>query len=123
MKRPGGPHLLSTAGKVIEATLGELPPELREIAVEIPTILFEKVPQRMVREGLEPDTLGLFEGGDLAEEDGAGQARIYLFLENLYEYAQRDQQTFVEEVRVTFLHELGHLLALDEDDLLQRGLD
>jgi len=28
-----------------------------------------------------------------------------------------------EEVRVTYLHELGHYLGWDEDDLTARGLD
>jgi predicted Zn-dependent protease with MMP-like domain len=27
------------------------------------------------------------------------------------------------EIRTTFLHEVGHFLGLDEDDLIERGLD
>ena len=29
----------------------------------------------------------------------------------------------LEEIRITVLHEVGHLLGLDEDELYQRGLD
>ena len=114
---------MATAGKVVESTMQELPEEIREIAVEIPVLLFEKVPRRLIEEGLEPDLLGLFEGGDLGEEDQAGQARIYLFLENLFDFADGDQKTFCDEVRVTLLHELGHLLGFDEEDMVVRGLD
>lgn len=114
---------MAVAGKVVEKTIGELPSEIRGIAADVPVLLFEKVPTRLIREGLEPDILGLFEGGDLAEEDDPGQARIYLFLENLFDFADEDMEDFAEEVRVTLLHELGHLLGLDEDALLERGLD
>jgi predicted Zn-dependent protease with MMP-like domain len=34
-----------------------------------------------------------------------------------------DAATFREEVRRTYLHELGHYLGLDEDDLADRDLD
>jgi len=116
-------NLMSEAGRVVEATVAELPSEIREVAAEIPVLLFEGMPGRFVEEGLAPDTLGLFEGGDLGEESEAGQARIYLFLENIFEYAEGDPSIFAEEVRVTLLHELGHLLGFDEEDLLERGLE
>ena len=38
------------------------------------------------------------------------------------DFAEDDPDTFREEVRITFLHELGHLLGLDEEDLDVRGL-
>ncbi len=116
-------NLMALAGKVVEKTLQELPPELRDLALEIPTLLFEKIPDRLLREGLDDDTLGLFEGGDLGEESEPGQARIYLFLENLFEFAERDLSAYADEVRITLLHELGHLLGFDEDALTDRGLD
>jgi predicted Zn-dependent protease with MMP-like domain len=34
-----------------------------------------------------------------------------------------DEEGFREEVRVTFLHELGHYIGFNEDDLEQRGLE
>jgi predicted Zn-dependent protease with MMP-like domain len=30
---------------------------------------------------------------------------------------------FRNEIRITYLHELGHYLGLDEDDLFERGLE
>lgn len=123
MTRPRDPNWMALAGRAVEVTWAELPPAIHEVAVEIPVLLFEKLPQRFLDEGLEPDTLGLFEGGDLGQEDHPGQARIFLFLENLVDFVDGDESRFLEEVRVTLLHELGHLLGLDEDALLNRGLD
>ena len=34
-----------------------------------------------------------------------------------------DVDVFREEVRLTYLHELGHYLGWDEDELTARGLD
>ena len=48
---------------------------------------------------------------------------IILYMENIWEYAGRRSPDFREEVRRTYLHELGHYLGLDEDDLFDRDLD
>jgi len=50
-------------------------------------------------------------------------SQIILFLENLWDFAESDENVFCEEVHTTFLHELGHFLGLDEDDLTERGLE
>ncbi|MFP4353213.1 MAG: metallopeptidase family protein [Puniceicoccaceae bacterium] len=114
--------LAATAEKVVEAAIGELPEEIRSLAEAIPVLLFEEVPRHLIEDGWEPDLLGFFEGGDLGAEDEPGQARILLFLGNLMDFAENDPETFREELRITFLHELGHLLGLDEEDLDVRGL-
>jgi predicted Zn-dependent protease with MMP-like domain len=49
--------------------------------------------------------------------------QIILFLENIWDVAETDEKLFRDEVRTTFLHELGHYLGLDEDDLTERGLE
>ena len=50
-------------------------------------------------------------------------AQIILFLGNLWEFAGQEEAAFRQEVRTTLLHELGHYLGLDEDDLMERGLE
>ena len=117
-----GRGLVASAEKVVEAAIGGLPDQIRAVAKEIPVLLFEEVPRHLIEDGWEPDLLGFFEGGDLAAEDEPGQARILLFLRNLMDFAEDDPETFREEVRITLLHELGHLLGLDEEDLDVRGL-
>jgi len=49
--------------------------------------------------------------------------RIRLFLENVWEWVERDEQDYRDEVATTYLHELGHYLGWDEDDVAQRGLE
>jgi predicted Zn-dependent protease with MMP-like domain len=48
--------------------------------------------------------------------------QILLFYENLWDFAGGEEETYREEVRITYLHELGHYLGLDEDELDERGL-
>jgi predicted Zn-dependent protease with MMP-like domain len=108
----------------IEATLAGLPKPLHEQARKLP-VTFERVPNAGLQaEGIEIDTLGLFTGPEFADEDhGPLPPQIILFLENLCDFAEGNMEVFREEVRTTFLHELGHYLGLDEDDLAGRGLE
>jgi predicted Zn-dependent protease with MMP-like domain len=48
--------------------------------------------------------------------------RIRLFLDNLWDDCNGDLPTYRDEVRITFLHELGHYLGLDEDQVAELGL-
>ena len=120
------PELRQIALTQVEATLAALPQRLRERAQALP-VTFEPRPNRLQRrDGIEPDTLGLFVGPDLDEEAHCLSPlppQIILFLENLWEEAGGDLQVFQEEVRTTYLHELGHFLGLDEQGLIDRGLE
>lgn len=108
----------------VEATLAELPAPLRERARQLP-ITFEGIPNAGLQaDGIAPDTLGLFVGPEFAEEGAVPMPpQIILFLENLWDFADGDEAIFCEEVHTTLLHELGHYLGLNEDDLTERGLD
>ena len=116
--------LCAHASSEIEATLSELPEALREHAVKLP-VTFEPFPNEdLQKDGIDPDTLGLFTGAEMAENDGNPMpSQIILFLENLWNLVEGDEKAFREEIRTTFLHELGHFLGLDEDDLTARGLE
>ena len=108
----------------IEATLADLPPDLRERARKL-AITFERVPHAgMIADGIGADTLGLFTGAVFTEEQHVPMPpQIILYLQNLWEFSEQDEEIFLDEVHTTYLHELGHYLGLDEDDLLERGLD
>lgn len=118
--------LRGLALEVVEDTLGELPAPLREKAQALP-VTFERRPNRgLQQDGIAPDTLGLFVGPEFALEEVASvpmPPQIILFLQNLWEFSDQDEEVFAGEVHTTYLHELGHYLGLDEDDLLDRGLD
>lgn len=119
-------RLCLAALQEVEHTLQALPAPLRREARKVPVLLEPRPTPEMVADQLPGDTLGLFVGEAFPETYTGGQdvpAQIFLFLENLWDFAQHDTPTFREEVRRTLLHELGHYLGLDEDDLLQRDLD
>ena len=40
----------------------------------------------------------------------------------ILDYCGEDLPTFDEEVRITYIHEFGHYLGLDEFELESRGL-
>ena len=116
--------LLGLARDEVRATLKALPAELRARAAPLP-VSYEKQPsQEILDDGFEPDLLGLFIGPPLAEPDAAPlPPHIILYLENIWELAGEDEVFFREEVQITYLHELGHYLGLDEIDLEERGLE
>jgi len=108
----------------VEATLAALPTPLRERAAKLP-VTFERAPNAGLQaDGIEADTLGLFTGAEFAEEGNVPMPpQIILFLENLWDFAEGDEEIFRDEVHTTYLHELGHYLGLDEDELTERGLE
>lgn len=108
----------------VEATLDDLPPALRERVREL-SVTFERRPNRALQaDGFAPDTLGMFVGAEFTEEEHVPlPPQIILFLLNLWEFAEGDEDIFREEVHTTYLHELGHYLGLNEDEITERGLE
>jgi len=118
-------QLLPRAERIVNRTLLALPPDVREPAQALP-VVYEPVPNpELVADDVEPDTLGLFIGPAHGEDPGLDPlpSQIILFLDNIWSLAEGDTAIFDDEVRVTYLHELGHYLRLDEGDLERRGLD
>jgi predicted Zn-dependent protease with MMP-like domain len=116
--------------EVVENALAELPESIRRwlsnVAItvdDLPTdddLLGSSPP-------LSPSILGLFRGsplGDKASMDPWSHfpSSIALYQRNLERFA-RDRHDLIEQIAVTLLHEVGHFLGLDEDELLERGLD
>ncbi len=119
-------RLYLAAHEEVKAIQQALPGPLREHTARVP-VIFDMTPHpSLLRDGIEPDTLGLFTGPALAEAlDTAHVAppEILLYMENIWHYARHDATDYREEIRRTYLHELGHYLGLDEDDLYHRDLD
>jgi predicted Zn-dependent protease with MMP-like domain len=67
-----------------------------------------------VREGEDPDLLGLYEGATVLEH-GLPE-RIVLYQRN-HENVVTDDQELAEEVRETMRHEVGHHFGMAEDEL------
>jgi len=117
-------RLVEDAQAEIEVTREGLPEELRVRAKDIP-VAFEHLPSRaLMRDGIEPDTMGLFVGSTFADEDhDALPPQIILYLDNIWEDADHDPVEYRFQVRQTLLHELGHYLGLDEEALQERDLE
>jgi len=121
------PRLTAIAREVVAAAERRLPPEVRAVAERVP-VCYEPVPNAAIlAEGWEPDILGLFvgheHGGELRDDPAPLPPQILLFLENLWDYAEGDETIYRDEVRLTYLHELGHYLGWDEDEVAERGLE
>jgi len=119
-------RLLHIAEAEVERTIRSLPPALRGKAERLPITYAPRPNPALEEDGIEPDTLGLFVGGALADSaEGAVSMppQILLFLENLWEAANGCPTGYRLEIRTTLLHELGHYLGLDESDLEARGLE
>jgi predicted Zn-dependent protease with MMP-like domain len=118
-------QLAARAEKVVNRTLHKLPAEIRVLAEELPVIYQDRPDKEILEDEFEPDILGLFVGEPHGIEAGVGNSvppQIFLFLENIYDEADGDPARFDEEVRITYLHELGHYLGWDEDEVEARGL-
>lgn len=124
--KPSWSQLLRLAQEEVRGTNRRLPRALRPHAEALPVCYEPRPNDAILADGWEPDLLGLFVGKAYGEEE-AGYAdvpsQILLFLENLWDFAEEDEDIYREEVRTTYLHELGHYLGLDEIDLEARGLD
>lgn len=119
-------QLTQLAADTVGAAQRQLPPEIRPLARGIP-VHYEHLPAaEVLADGFPADILGLFTGNPHGTElahDNPAPPQILLYLENLWDFAENDVEIYREEVRLTYLHELGHFLGWDEDELTARGLD
>ncbi len=117
--------LIARARKVVQRTLEGLPDPVRAAAREVP-ISYHNRSSGGILEGEDTDDImGLFVGeahGHTGSEINAVPAQILLFVDNIMDEAGGDPGRFDEEVRLTYLHELGHYLGWDEDEVEARGL-
>lgn len=122
--------------KAVEDAIDALPahvqPDLERCVIDVQLIPSD---EEVHDGGVSPLILGLFREPELPEKP-TGYAldevpdrllsdpttRITLYQNNLERFA-RSRDELLEEIRITVLHEVGHLLGLDEDELYERGLD
>ncbi|KIG19532.1 hypothetical protein DB30_00041 [Enhygromyxa salina] len=109
-----------------EYFMTRIPDEFREHLRDVPIVLEPRPHPDIVREGFDPRALGLFEGleqGRLAAGELAqAPTRIVLFYANLLDDAP-DNESLLDEIEITLLHEIGHFFGLDEDDVERLGLE
>lgn len=114
---------------IMEESLEELPEQVRDYLKNV-AIAVEDVPslERLMLSDppLSPGSLGLYEGTppSLASGDNPWDHmpnQITLFRKNI-ELSAKDEDDLRDLIATTLLHEVGHYLGLDEDDLDERGL-
>lgn len=119
---------------MIEAVVHEatqsLHSAIRSYLTQVP-ILVEEVPSEDVCQQFDPvappgELLGLFNGHSLTDRSAEDPwsvmpATIVLYRRNLQRFAWH-RETLLEQLRITVLHEVGHFLGLDEDEVEARGL-
>lgn len=76
---------------------------------------------------LSPNLWGLFRGQTVAEQNGTGgsgtlPSEIVLFKTNL-QRGVSSREELIEEVKTTLLHEIGHFLGMDEEEVAAVGLE
>jgi len=107
-------RLFAEAHRIVQETVARMPLELRVEAERVPC-LFETWPPD------DEEVLGRclsFEEQVISDAPGP----IILYLGTIHQECEELGLAFAEEVRITFLHEFGHHLGLDEADLEERGL-
>ena len=112
-------------GEVVRRVIAELPPDLRTLAERVPVFCEWEMAEHWLEDGVADDSMGLFSGPALNEPtdpDCLESPSITFFLAELWDYCGEDLPTFDEEVRITYIHEFGHYLGLDESELESRGL-
>ena len=111
-------RMVATLPEPDRRALGTVPLELADLP--------ESDDLTAVEPPLSPGLLGLFRGPPAGEPclpgDGPVCRSIVLYRRNLARFA-RDRRELSEQVRVTLLHELGHLRGEDDDALRKRGLE
>jgi len=119
-------QLVTEAEKIVAKAKRKLPAAVAARADALPVVFHDWPSEEIMGDEFEPDILGLFVGDPIGVEPGlcnVAPAQILLFLESIYDYAEGDMRIFRDEVRITYLHELGHYLGWDEGDLEARGLE
>lgn len=116
--------------RAIEEALEGLPRRIRKYLENVPISVEEIPAEADLVEGetpLSPEILGLFQGTPVTEQSvqdpwSLFPSSISLYQRNLQRCAgTRDE--LIEEIGITLVHEVGHFLGLDEDELYLRGLD
>ena len=113
----------------VDRALASLPADMRKDLGGVPVTVEDIPKSEDLLEGeppLSPTILGLFRGPPIGEpcsaDDGPVCRSVVLYRKNLGR-AVTSREELVEHIRVTMLHEIGHLRGEDDLELAARGLE
>ena len=117
----------------LEAVLPELPGRVRELLDDVPLIV-EDYPSREIMRRMQvrhrADLCGLYTGIPFTERrvehSGTPSDVIHLYREGILDMSaddrgEVDEAELRKQIRITILHEFGHLHGFDEDELEELG--
>jgi predicted Zn-dependent protease with MMP-like domain len=100
--------------RMAEVALAAIPETFQEQLTNTMIVVDDLPDLDAVREGEDPDLLGLYEGATVLEH-GLPE-RIVLYQRN-HENIVADEQELAEQVQETMRHEVGHHFGMEENDL------
>lgn len=116
-------------GRIVAEAIDALPPQVAEYLHNVAVVVDDRPSLELLRGSdppLTPACLGMFDGTPRMDERTDDPwtmmpRAVRLFRDNILLQC-RDRADVVDVVSTTLLHEVGHFLGLDEDDLVERGL-
>jgi predicted Zn-dependent protease with MMP-like domain len=111
---------------ILERVLESLPEVIRSALLEVP-VLVESKPTIAIADRapeITPEVLGLFVGTPVGEKlrSSGGYPDVVLLFQRNLERAGRSRAEVAKEIKITLLHEYGHYLGFDEEELEHLGL-
>lgn len=111
---------------MLDKVLASLPRVIRDAVLEVPVLVEPKPPREIAEHepAINPEVLGLFVGTPVGHKlrGGSGYGDVVLLFQKNLERAGRSRQEVSKEVKITLLHEYGHYLGFDEEELEHLGL-
>lgn len=106
-------HVQSILDGILDEIRGKASSEFRDV--------LDSIPIRVLWESPEKDRFGDFFGIPLDEGDGPSD--IILYASPLLEHSHHKEEELRAIVKKTLMHEVGHYLGLNHNELRERGLD
>lgn len=110
--------------RLVKQAIKDLPPPYAKLMESIAVVIEEEPPREVLEDleiGDEDELLGLYQGQSLAEESffstgGTEPAKISIYRGPILRQCHTEEE-IVREVYETVVHELGHHVGLDDDEM------
>lgn len=111
---------------ILDDVLRSLPKKIREVVARVPVTVEPKPTPEMADQAphISPEILGLFVGTSIGDKVGApsGFPDVVLLFQRNLERSGKSRAEVAKEIRITLLHEYGHYLGFEEEDMEGLGL-